>query len=113
MKLSTREAEGVTVIALEGSVLGGPDATALNNELHKLVDKRKKKVVVDMSGVQSMNSSGLAMLIEAMKTMKDAKGDLKIAAATEKIESLMAMTKLTTIFELFPTVKKAVASFAT
>lgn len=99
-------------MALEGSVLGGPDATALNNELHKLVDKRKKKVVVDMSGVQSMNSSGLAMLIEGMKTMKDAKGDLKIAAATEKIQSLMAMTKLTTIFELYPTVKKAVASFA-
>ncbi|MGA2623459.1 MAG: STAS domain-containing protein [Bacteroidota bacterium] len=112
MKLLTREVEGVTVIALEGSVLGGPDATALNNELHKLVDKHKKKVVVDMSGVQSMNSSGLAMLIEAMKTMKDAKGDLKIAAATEKIQSLMAMTKLTTIFELYPTVKKAVASFA-
>lgn len=113
MKLSTREVENVIVIALEGSVLGGPDATALNNELHKLVDKRKKQIVVDMSGVQSMNSSGLAMLIEALKTVKDAKGDLKIAAASQKIASLMAMTKLTTIFELYPTLKKAIASFAT
>jgi len=113
MKLSTKEVDRVTVVALVGSVLGGPDATSLNNELHKLVERRKTKIVVDLSAVQSMNSSGLAMLIEAMKTMKDANGHLKIAAASKKIESLMSMTKLSTIFELYPSVKKAVASFST
>ena len=111
MKLSTSEVSSITVISLEGSVLGGPDAASLIDELRKLADKKKKKVVVDLSGVQSMNSSGLAMLIEALKTMKDAKGHFKIAGASRKIESLMAMTRLTTIFELYPSVQKAVASF--
>ena len=112
MKLSSKDADGVTVIELVGNVLGGPDATALNDTLHKLVDKRKKKVVVDLSGVQSMNSSGLSMLIGALTTMRNAGGDLKLAAPSKKIESLLVITKLSTVFELHPTVEKATGSFA-
>jgi len=112
MKLSTKEASGVTVIALDGNVLGGPDATALNDALHKLIEKKKKKVLVDLSGVQSMNSSGLSMLIGALQTMRNSGGELKIAAASKKIESLLVITKLSTVFELFPTVKQAIDSFA-
>jgi len=77
-----------------------------------LTEKRKKKIVVDLSGVQGMNSSGLSMLITGLTTMKNAGGDLKIAAASKKIESLLAITKLTTVFELYPSVRKAIASFA-
>jgi len=112
MKLSTKEASGVTVIALDGNVLGGPDAPALNDALHKLIEKKKKKVLVDLSGVQSMNSSGLSMLIGALQTMRNSGGELKIAAASKKIESLLVITKLSTVFELFPTVKQAIDSFA-
>jgi anti-sigma B factor antagonist len=111
MKLSTKESEGITTIALSGNVLGGPDATELNDTLHLLLEKKKKKIVVDLSGVQSMNSSGLSMLIGALTTMRNSGGDLKIAAASKKIESLLVITKLSTVFELFPTVKKAIASF--
>ncbi len=112
MKLSTSDADGVTVITLGGNVLGGPDATALNDALHKLLEKRKKKVVVDLSGVQTMNSSGLSMLINALTTMRNGGGDLKLAAASKKIETLLVITKLSTVFEVFPSVKKAVSSFA-
>lgn len=111
MKLSVKEAEGITVLSLNGSVMGGPDASALNDELHKLAGKKKRKIVLDLSGVQSMNSSGLGMLIGALTTMKNSGGDLKIAAASDKIAGLLTITKLTTVFELFPTVKKAIGSF--
>ena len=112
MKLSTKETDGVIVVRLEGSVLGGPDATALNDALHKLVEKGRKNVVLDVSGVETMNSSGLGMLIAAMTTMRNAGGTLKIAAASKKIESLLVITKLTSVFELFETVKQAVGSFS-
>lgn len=112
MKLSSKDVEGITVIELEGNVLGGPDATALNDTLHKLVDKRKKRVVVDLSAVQTMNSSGLSMLIGALTTMRNAGGDLKLAAASKKIESLLVITKLSTVFDVHPTVPKAISSFA-
>ena len=111
MKLSTREIEGITVIELDGNVLGGPDATALNNEVHKLVEKRKKKIVLDLSHVQTMNSSGLGMLIAALTAVRNAGGDLLLAAASKKIESLLVITKLATVFELFPSVKSAVTAF--
>ena len=111
MRLSTKEADRITVIELDGSVMGGPDATALNDALHGLIEKRKKKVVVDLSGVETMNSSGLGMLINALTTLRNAGGTLKIAAASKNIESLLVITKLSTVFELCPTVKKAIASF--
>jgi anti-sigma B factor antagonist len=111
MNLSSKESGGVTILQLDGSVLGGPDATMLNDMLHTLTEKKKKKIVVDLSRVQSMNSSGLSMLITGLTTMKNAGGDLKIAAASKKISSLIVMTKLTNFFELYPTVDKAVASY--
>ncbi|HUN65876.1 MAG TPA: STAS domain-containing protein [Bacteroidota bacterium] len=111
MKLRTSELDGVVVIQLEGSVLGGPDATALNDALHKLLEKKKKQVVVDLADVETMNSSGLSMLINALNTMRKASGDMKLAAASKKIESLLVITKLSTVFEVHPTVKKAVGSF--
>ncbi|HUL43247.1 MAG TPA: STAS domain-containing protein [Bacteroidota bacterium] len=111
MRLSTKETSGVVVINLEGSVLGGPDATALNDTLHKLIEKKKRKVLVDLSNVETMNSSGLSMLIGALQTMRNAGGELKIAAASKKIESLLVITKLSTVFELYPTTKKAIQSF--
>lgn len=111
MKLSTSETDGITVVSLEGSVLGGPDATALNDALHALVEKKKKKIVLDLSQVHTMNSSGLTMLIGALTTVRNAGGNLAIAAASKKIESLLVITKLSTVFTLFPTVKKAVGSF--
>ncbi len=49
MKFKSKEQKGVTVIALEGNVMGGPDATALNDQLHSLIDGKKTKVVVDLS----------------------------------------------------------------
>ncbi len=111
MNITTKEISGVTVIELKGSVLGGPDATALNDAVHKLVEKKKKKVIVDISGVQTMNSSGLSMLIGALTTIRNAGGDMKIAAPSKKIESLLVITKLTTVFEIHPTVRKAISSF--
>jgi anti-sigma B factor antagonist len=111
MKLSTSETDGITIVALEGSVLGGPDATALNDTLHKLVEKKKKRIVLNLAEVHTMNSSGLTMLIGAMTTVRNAGGNLKIAAASKKIESLLVITKLSTVFELYPTLKKAISSF--
>ena len=111
MKLSAKETNGITVMKLDGSVMGGPDATALNDEIHKFLKKKKTSIILDLSAVQSMNSSGLSMLISALSAVKNAGGILKVAAASEKIENLFAITKLSSVFELYPSVKKALKSF--
>lgn len=111
MKFTTKEVKDVIVIELNGNVMGGPDATELNEELHKLVDQGRNKVVVDLGDVKFMNSSGLGMLIRALSTMRNAGGDMKLARASEKIQSLLVVTKLITVFDHHDSVTKAVDAF--
>jgi anti-sigma B factor antagonist len=111
MKLKTKEIKSITVIELDGNMVGGPDASALNDYLHKLITENKKKIVVDLKAVSFINSSGLGMLIGGLTTMRNSGGELKLACASKKIENLLEMTKLHKVFELHKNVNDAVASF--
>ena len=112
MKVSIKEQRSVCVLSLEGTIMGGPDATLLNEEIHSLLDKGKKHIVVDLSAVDAMNSSGLGMLISGLTATKNAGGRLTLAAASTKILGLLAVTKLTKLFEHFPTIQAAVDSYS-
>ncbi len=112
MKIKHQEKYNAVVIELKGNVMGGDDTKEFNELLHKLLDEGKKNVVVDLSEVKFMNSSGLGMLIGGLTTMKKAGANLKLARTTEKIESLLVITKLSTIFESYETVEDAIKSFA-
>ncbi len=111
MKFKSKEVKGVTVIELTGNVMGGPDATALNDQLHKMIDDSKKRIVVDLSDVKFINSSGLAMLIGGLNTLRKSGGEMKLARASDKIENLLEMTKLNTVFDIHKTVNEAVTAF--
>lgn len=111
MKFKTKELNNVTVISLEGNVMGGTDANQLNELLHHLVDQGIKRIVLDLKGVKLMNSSGLGMLIAALTTMKNASGNLKLASPSKKIQNLLIITKLVNIFEVYKTVKEATESY--
>lgn len=111
MKIKINERYEAVVLELKGNVMGGDDTKDFTDILHKLIDEGKKNVIVDLSEVKFMNSSGLGMLIGGLTTMKKAEGNLKLARVTDKIESLLVITKLITIFEFFETVDEAAASF--
>ncbi|MFN1834640.1 STAS domain-containing protein [Balneola sp. MJW-20] len=111
MSFTTAERYNSVVIEFKGNVMGGPDAVSLNEKLHELIDAEKTNVVVDLGKVKFMNSSGLGMLIGALTTMRKAGGDLRIANATDKIESLLIVTKLITVFKHYKSVEEAATSF--
>lgn len=111
MKVKQIEKYGAVIIELKGNVMGGPEAQEFSNLLHKLLDEGKKNVIIDLAETKFMNSSGLGMLISGYTTVKNGGGVMKLANATEKIESLLVITKLITIFELFSSVDEAVESF--
>ena len=111
MKIKTTEKYEAVVLELKGNVMGGDDTKEFNEVLHKLIDTGKTRVVINLGGVKFMNSSGLGMLIGGLTTMKKAEGHLKLANVTEKIESLLIITKLIKIFESFDSVDDAVKSF--
>lgn len=111
MGFNLNEKYNCVVLEFKGDVMGGPDAVALNDKLHELIDEGKKNIVVDLGGVKFMNSSGLGMLIGALTTVRKAGGDLRLARASEKIESLLIVTKLVTVFKNFKTLEEATNSF--
>jgi anti-sigma B factor antagonist len=111
MKLTHREIDGVIVLEPKGKIMGGPDATMLHDMLHDLIDQNKKKVIIDLSKVEWMNSTGLGILISGLTTLRNNGGELKLACVTEKIESLLTITKLISVFENYDKIEEAVASF--
>ncbi len=111
MSFNTSERYNSVVIEFKGNVMGGPDAVSLNEKLHEFIDADKTNVVVNLGKVKFMNSSGLGMLIGGLTTMRKAGGDLRIANATDKIESLLIVTKLITVFKHFKSVEEAAESF--
>jgi anti-sigma B factor antagonist len=111
MNLKEKEMNGIAVLELSGKVMGGPDANLLSEKLHELVDKGKTNVVADLSKVSWMNSSGLGILIGGLTTMRNNGGDLKLVSVTERIKSLLIITKLITIFETFENLEAGLKSF--
>lgn len=111
MSFIVSERYNCVVFEFKGNVMGGPDAVNLNEQLHELIEKGKKNVVVELGKVKFMNSSGLGMLIGALTTMRKAGGDLHIANAADKIESLLIVTKLITVFKHYKSLDEAIASF--
>jgi anti-sigma B factor antagonist len=111
MKLTNREIKNVVVLEPKGKIMGGPDATLLHDQLHEFIDQNKKKVVIDLAKVDWMNSTGLGILISGLTTLRNNGGELKLANVTEKIQSLLTITKLITVFECYDSVEDAVASF--
>ena len=111
MKLSFREIGEVVVLEPKGKIMGGPDATLLHEQLHDCIKQNKKKVIIDLAKVDWMNSTGLGILISGLTTLKNNQGALKLANVTDKIQSLLAITKLVTVFDTYNSVDEAVASF--
>jgi anti-sigma B factor antagonist len=111
MKLTDREQDGVVILSPKGKIMGGPDASLLQDKLYECIEQNKKMVIVDLSEVDWMNSTGLGILISSFTTLRNNDGMLKLANVTDKIQSLLTITKLVTVFEAFNSVEEAIDSF--
>jgi len=111
MTMNEREMGEVIILELSGKIMGGPDASVLNDKLHALIDQKKTKIVADLANVDWMNSSGLGILIGGLTTMRHNGGDLKLANVSERIQSLLMITKLMTVFDAHASLEKAIAAF--
>jgi anti-sigma B factor antagonist len=108
MKLTDREQDGVVILEPKGKIMGGPDASLLHDKLHEVLEAGKRKVVIDLSQVEWMNSTGLGILISTYTTLRNNDGELKLANVTDKIQSLLTITKLVTVFDTHDSVDEAV-----
>jgi len=111
MKIGVKNYDDVYVLTLKGKLMGGPETTAVHDKVKELIEEDKKRIVLDLSKVKWMNSSGLGVIMGCFTSLKNADGELKICGASEKVKSLFMITKLVTLFESYKNVKEAVESF--
>ena len=111
MKMTDSESAGVVILELSGKIMDGPDATLLNDKLHELIEAGKTKIVANLKCVNWLNSSVLGILIGGLTTMRNSGGDLKLANITDRIQSLLMITKLLSVLESFDTIDQAIESF--
>jgi anti-sigma B factor antagonist len=112
MKIKEKIENHVAILSVTGNMMGGPETTALHEHVKGLINDGIVKVVIDLSGVKWMNSSGLGTLMACHSSLQAAGGDLRLANVADKVQSLFMITKLVKIFQTFETVDRAVASFS-
>jgi anti-sigma B factor antagonist len=111
MKIATRQLDGITVLDLSGRITLGEGSVQLRESVRDLLAKGKKKIVLNLSEISYMDSSGMGELVTAYTSVKNQGGELKLVNLTKKIEDLMQITKLVTVFDIYNDEAKAIAAF--
>ena len=111
MNVEVREHDNVILLKVKGNLMGGPETISVHDKVKELITQDKNKVVIDLSQVKWMNSSGLGTMMGCLTSLKNADGDLKLSGVTEKVKSLFMITKLITIFETHGSAEDAIKAF--
>ena len=102
----------IAVLYVKGDILSEEDTTKFREKINSLVTDKVKQVVVDLAGVNLINSSGLGTIIAALTTLHNSGGDLRLSRISDKVQNLFVITKLVQVFDTYETSERAVASFA-
>jgi anti-sigma B factor antagonist len=112
MNIVERLVGDVTIIDLQGKIMIGEGDEALRDAVNKAIDSGKNKLVLNLAEVPYVDSAGLGELVRCYSTVNKKGGKLKLLNLTKKIQDLLAITKLLTVFETFDAEDEAVKSFA-
>ena len=111
MKVKEKIEGDVAVVTVSGNMMGGPESAELHEKIKSLIADDILKVVIDIKAVKWMNSSGLGILMACMSSLNQANGSLKLASVTEKVKSILIITKLIELFDTYENADRAVANF--
>jgi anti-sigma B factor antagonist len=111
LSIKQRQAGDVTIMDLEGEVRIGDSATALRGAIRSLVAAGNNKLLLNLKGVRYIDSSGIGELIANYTTVGRSGGQLKLLNLTEKVQDLLVITKLLTVFDVYEDESEALSSF--
>jgi anti-sigma B factor antagonist len=112
MKVATRQVDGVTILDLSGRITLGEGSVTLRDAVRDLVAKGSKNILLNLSDISYIDSSGLGELVSAYTSVKNAGGELKLLKLTHKVKDLLQITKLYTVFDIKDDEAVAVSAFA-
>lgn len=111
MELNIKEKGDVTVIELSGRITLGSGDIKLRDKLVEELNKGKKKIVLDLGKVSFMDSAGLGELVAAYTSAKRHGAQVKLSNLTRKIDDLLDITRLSSIFDTYNSTDDAINSF--
>ena len=112
MKHHERQIDGVVIVALEGKLTLGSGDVQLRQLVNDLLDRGETKILLDLSGVGYMDSSGTGELVSSYTSCTNRGAQLKLLKLSVKVRDLLLFTQLISIFEDYDDVAEAVHSFA-
>jgi anti-sigma B factor antagonist len=109
---STRQSEGITIVDLRGRITLGEGSVTVRDTVHDLLSKGQKRILLNLGGVNYIDSSGIGELVSAFTAAKKQGGELKLLNLTKKVHDLLQITKLYTVFDVKEDEALAVNSFS-
>ncbi|MEP7149853.1 MAG: STAS domain-containing protein [Acidobacteriota bacterium] len=110
--ISERQAGDVTILDLDGKVTIGEGSVALRGAIRRLLGEGKNKILLNLASVGYVDSSGIGELVSSYSAVSKEGGTLKLLKLTQKIQDLLAITKLLTVFDVFDDEGEALSSFS-
>jgi len=112
LNISERKSGETTILDLDGKVVLGEESRALRDAIRRVLDSGEKSVLLNLSGVAAIDSSGLGTLVSCYATARREGASLRLYGLSQRISDIMAMTKLATVFDLYEDEKAATAGVA-
>jgi anti-sigma B factor antagonist len=109
---STRQVEGVSIVDLSGRITLGDASAVVRDVINDLLGKGNKKVLLNLGGVDYIDSSGIGLLVSSFTTVRSQGGELKLVNLSKRIGDLLKITKLYSLFDVKDDEAAAVASFS-
>lgn len=111
MDIKERVVDGVSVLDLSGKIVLGEGDSQVRDRIKDLLADGQRRILLNLGDVNYVDSAGLGALISSYTTTKREGGQLKLVNLTKRIQDLLAITKLITVFDTYDEEKEALASF--
>jgi anti-sigma B factor antagonist len=111
VRLKTDETDAAVVLRVEDARIDAHNAGELKLAIADLFAAKKRAILVDLSSVDFMDSSGLSALISGHKSASICNGALRLAGLRPQVKAIFELTRLHHVFEIFPSVEQGMESF--
>lgn len=111
LKVTERQANDITILDINGRIVLGKETALLRDTIRDLIARGRKSLVLNLSEVPYIDSTGIGELVSASLAIRREGGDMKLLNLTRRVRDMVEVVRLGTIFELFDDEAAALKSF--
>ena len=111
LNINERQAGDVTVLDMSGKITIGEGSVSLRTAIRRLLEEGKKRILLNLASISYIDSSGIGELVSSYTAINKEGGQLKLLNLTQKLQDLLTITKLLTVFDVYESEAEALNSF--